>query len=68
MDDETKLSDSDWLKLQRLENDHRRWFWTRVKAFGGWIAGAGTFVGAVTGGLWAGIDAFQKLAEWLARK
>lgn len=61
MQDDDEQSDSEWLRLQRLESDRRAWLWSRVKSLAGWIGGAITF-------LWAGIDAISKLIEWAIRK
>jgi hypothetical protein len=61
MDEKEKISDSDWLREQRLEFDRRSWLWSRLKALAGWIGGAATF-------LWAGVDAGSKLIDWLTRK
>jgi hypothetical protein len=61
MSNEDKITDSEWLRLQRLESDRRAWLWSRLKSLAGWIGGVLTF-------LWAGIDAFGKLMEWATRK
>lgn len=61
MTDEPKITDSEWLRLQRLEADRRTWLWARLKSLVGWIVGGLT-------ALWAGIDAFGKLVEWVTRK
>jgi hypothetical protein len=61
MADEDEQSDSEWLRLQRLESDRRRWLWSRLKSLAGWVGGALTF-------LWAGIDAAGKLIDWVVRK
>ena len=61
MDEQEKSSDSDWLRLQRLESDRRAWLWARLKSAVGWIVGALI-------ALWAGIDALGKLADWMTRK
>ena len=61
MQDEDNQTDSEWLREQRLESDRRAWLWQRLKSGAGWIAGTLTFI-------WAGIDALEKLAEWVARK
>ena len=60
-DEEKKTSDSDWVRLQRLEADRRAWEWARLKSLGGWIGGAMTL-------LFAGIGALDKVADWLTRK
>jgi hypothetical protein len=61
MADEDEQSDSEWLRLQRLESDRRAWLWQRVKSLGGWIAGAVAFLSL-------GIDAINRLMEWVTRK
>ena len=53
-------SDSDWIRLQRLEDDRRKWLWGRLRSIGGWIVGAFT-------ALWAGIDAIIKLLDWVKK-
>ena len=59
--DDQKSTDSEWLRLQRLESDRRAWLWARLKSLGGWTVGSLT-------ALWAGIDALGKLADWMTRK
>jgi hypothetical protein len=61
MSDEDKITDSEWLRLQRLESDRRSWLWSRLKSLGLWTVGLLT-------SLWAGIDAFGKLVDWMGRK
>jgi hypothetical protein len=61
MNEDEKISDSEWLRLQRQESDRRSWLWARLRSLAGWIAGALTF-------LWAGIDALGKLADWVTKK
>jgi hypothetical protein len=36
MSDDKEVSDSAWLRLQRLESDRRAWLWTRLKSVAGW--------------------------------
>lgn len=60
MSDEPKITDSEWLQLQRLESDRRTWLWARLKSLAGWIVGSLT-------ALWAGIDAVGKLLDWMKR-
>jgi hypothetical protein len=60
MSDEPKITDSEWLRLQRLESDRRSWLWARLKSLVGWIVGMLT-------ALWAGIDALGKLLDWIRR-
>ena len=61
MNEQDKQTDSEWLRLQRLESDRRSWAWQRLKSLAGWTVGVFT-------ALWAGIDAFQKLVDWVVRK
>jgi len=61
MNEDEKTSDSEWLRLRRLEFDRRAWLWARLKSLAGWIGGALTFA-------WAGIDAAGKLIDWITRK
>jgi len=61
MDEEEKITDSEWLRLQRLESDRRAWLWQRLKSLGGWTVGALT-------ALWAGIDAIHKFVDWVTKK
>ncbi len=58
--DEKDITDSEWLRLQRLESDRRAWAWSRLKHLGGWIVGTLT-------AMWAGIDAVEKFIEWVRR-
>lgn len=58
--DEKDITDSEWLRLQRLESDRRKWLWARLKSLGGWIVGALT-------AMWATADAVGKLIDWLRR-
>lgn len=60
MSDEPKITDSEWLRMQRLESDRREWLWARLKSLAGWIVGMFT-------ALWAGIDALGKLLDWMKR-
>lgn len=60
MSDDKYSSDSEWLRLQRVESDRRTWLWARLKSLGGWI------VGTVTA-LWVGIDAVAKLLDWVKK-
>ena len=59
--DEEKITDSEWLRLQRLEHDRRRWLWSRIKQLASWIVGSLT-------AMWAGADALGKLIDWLHRR
>ena len=61
MNEQDKISDSEWLRLQRVESDRRAWAWSRLKSLAGWTGGVLT-------ALWAGIDAVAKLVEWVTRK
>jgi hypothetical protein len=61
MKDEDKQTDSQWLRQQRLESARKAWLWERLKSGVGWIGGTAV-------ALWAGIDAVQKLVEWVTRK
>lgn len=56
MEDE-KITDSEWLRLQRLESDRRAWLWGRLKSAVGWIVGALT-------AMWATADALMKFIDW----
>lgn len=58
--DEKDITDSEWLRLQRLESDRRAWLWARLKSAGGWI------VGTLTAML-ASIDAVTKFMEWIKK-
>lgn len=60
MQDEDKITDSEWLRLQRLEHDRRKWLWARLKSLGGWIVGVLT-------AMWATVDAVGKLLDWVRR-
>lgn len=60
MQDDEKITDSEWLRLQRLEHDRRRWLWSRLKSLGGWIVGVLT-------AMWATVDAVGKLLDWVRR-
>jgi len=60
MQDEKDLSDSEWVRLQRLEDDRRRWLWSRLKSLVGWIVGALT-------AMWASIDAVGKFLDWIRK-
>lgn len=60
-DEKQQQSDSDWVRLQRLESDRRAWLWSRLKSLGGWTVGSLT-------ALWAGIDAVNKFVEWVTKK
>ena len=58
--DEDKITDSEWLKLQRLESDRRAWLWARLRSAGGWIVGTLT-------AMWAGVDAAAKFLDWIKK-
>jgi len=58
--DEDRVTDSEWVRLQRLESDRRAWLWSRLKSLVGWIVGALT-------AMWASIDAVGKLLEWMKK-
>lgn len=58
--DEDKITDSEWLKLQRLESDRRAWLWARLRSAGGWIVGTLT-------AMWAGVDAVAKFLDWIKK-
>lgn len=58
--DEDKITDSEWLKLQRLESDRRAWLWSRLRSAGGWIVGTLT-------AMWAGVDAVAKFLDWIKK-
>jgi hypothetical protein len=60
MGKEKETSDSEWVRLQRLEDDRRRWLLGRLRSVGGWVIGAFT-------ALWAGIDALLKLMDWVKK-
>lgn len=57
---EDKITDSEWLKLQRLESDRRAWLWARLRSAGGWIVGTLT-------AMWAGVDAVAKFLDWIKK-
>jgi hypothetical protein len=58
---EKEPSDSDWVRLQRLEESHKAYFWARIRRIGGWIVGSATTA-------WAGFDAFTKFMDWMTKK
>ena len=58
--DDDKITDSEWLRLQRLESDRRAWLWARLKSLATWIVGSLT-------AMWAGIDAVTKFVEWIKK-
>jgi len=60
MQDDEKITDSEWLRLQRVEHDRRRWLWARLKSLAGWIVGVLTAI-------WATVDAVGKLLDWVRR-
>lgn len=49
MSDEPKITDSEWMRLQRLEADRRTWLWARLKSLAGWIVGVFTAPAMLTG-------------------
>ena len=61
MNEPEDLTDSGWLRLQRVESDRRAWLWMRLKSLGGWTVGVLT-------AMWAGIDAATKFLDWILRK
>lgn len=60
MDEQDKISDLQWLRMQRVEHDRRKWLWARLKSLGGWIVGVLT-------AMWATVDAVGKLLDWVRR-
>lgn len=58
--DEDKITDSEWLRLHRLESDRRAWLWSRLKSLAGWIVGTLT-------AMWASIDAVGKFIDWIKK-
>lgn len=53
---EKEPSDSEWVRLRRLEEDRRKWLWGKTKNFGAWTVGALT-------AMWAAFDAFTKFMD-----
>lgn len=57
---EKEQSDSDWMREQRTESEHRRWFLKRIRGLSGWvIAAAWLFVD--------GIEKWDKFILWVKR-
>lgn len=57
---EKEPSDSDWVRMQRLEESRKAWLSKKIKAFLAWVAGIFTT-------LWATFDAITKFLEWLKK-
>lgn len=57
---EKEPSDSEWVRLQRLEESRREWLFEKVKSIVAWAVGALT-------ALWAAFDAFTKFMDWMKK-
>ena len=57
---EKEPSDSDWVRLRRLEESRREWLFGKIKSFGAWSVGTLTAA-------WAAFDAFTKFMDWMKK-